>query len=225
MAEVERPPKSPALESDLAGASSESGRVKLSKHSSALPLRSKTTVVGGLGRGRYRRLFGCWQHSNPAAATRAGEPAGIGAGELVRGIERGDPRPMLGWNANIPFCKDSAYEAAAAVPDLSRLLGNAVRWMMRDSTPVTVSGEGRAEVVAFKTQAGRAVHILNSSEYTNPEFQRGWLTRAYAIGPQRVRFREPAGVKAAKVRLLRADQEVAFTRCARRRWNRRRWRA
>ena len=62
---------------------------------------------------------------------------------------------------------------------------------------------------AWKTQAGHAVHILN---YTNPDFQRGWFTRAYPIGPQKVRFTVPAGAAVSKVHLLRAKSEAPFVR-------------
>ena len=94
-------------------------------------------------------------------------------------------------------------------PDLRRLLVNALRWMLHDPPPVTVTGEGMAEVFAWKTAAGHAVHILN---YTNPAMQRGWETRAYAIGPQRVRFTLPSGAAPSQVRLLRANRTVPFTR-------------
>ncbi len=93
-------------------------------------------------------------------------------------------------------------------PDLRRLLVNALRWMLHDPPPVTVTGEGMAEIFAWETAAGHAFHILN---YTNPAMQRGWETRAYAIGPQRVRFTLPSGAAPSQVRLLRANRTVPFT--------------
>ena len=54
--------------------------------------------------------------------------------------------------------------------DLARLLQNAIRWVTRDESPVTVAGEGVIETFAWETQAGFAVHVLN---YTDPAMHRG----------------------------------------------------
>ncbi|HZU27566.1 MAG TPA: alpha-amylase family protein [Bryobacteraceae bacterium] len=91
-------------------------------------------------------------------------------------------------------------------PDLSRLLGNCIRWIVRDASPVEVSGAGLLELFAWKTDSGYALHLLN---YTNPDMQRGWFTEAQAAGPQRVRFRVPGTV--SRVRLLHAGVDMPFT--------------
>ena len=57
-------------------------------------------------------------------------------------------------------------------PDLSRLLINAIRWMCPEA-PLTVTGSGLAEVIAWKTKPGFAVHILN---YGNRQTLRGIYT-------------------------------------------------
>jgi hypothetical protein len=115
--------------------------------------------------------------------------------------EHGAGRTVL-----IPGDTDRAYWRSQN-PDLSRLLGNAVRWMLNDSAPLSITGEGLAEIFAWKTQAGHAIHILN---YTNPEFQRGWFTQAYPLRAQQVSFKSETAI--SKVRLLRAGREVPFTR-------------
>src|ERR1700733_3015716 len=79
-------------------------------------------------------------------------------------------------------------------PDPSQLLVNALHWMLRDQAPMIVTGEGLAEVFAWKTPAGHAIHILN---YTNTDFQRVWFTKAYPPGAQQVR----ANLPGSKVRL------------------------
>ncbi len=117
--------------------------------------------------------------------------------------EHGASRTVL-----IPGDTDRAYWRSQN-PDLSQLLGNAIRWMLKDEAPLSVTGEGLAEIFAWKTQAGHAIHILN---YTNPDFQRGWFTRAYPLGSQQVRFTLAAGASVSKVHLLRANREVPFTR-------------
>jgi hypothetical protein len=66
-------------------------------------------------------------------------------------------------------------------PDLSRMLLNAIRWIC-PQMPVSVSGNGMAEVFAWKTKAGLALHVLN---YGNPEMLRGWFTEPYPLGPRK----------------------------------------
>lgn len=97
-------------------------------------------------------------------------------------------------------------------PDLSRLLVNSIRWMMNDAAPVSVAGEGMAEIFAWKTRPGFAVHLLN---YNNPDMLRGWFTRAYPMGPQRVRMRLPPDAEISKVKLLRAGNDVPFSKAGR----------
>jgi hypothetical protein len=94
-------------------------------------------------------------------------------------------------------------------PDLSRLLVNSIRWMMKDTAPISVAGDGMAEIFAWKTQPGFAVHVLN---YNNPDMQRGWFTRAYPLGAQRVRMRLPSGTEVSQVKLLRAGRDVRFSK-------------
>ncbi len=91
--------------------------------------------------------------------------------------------------------------------DLSRLLQNSIRWVSGGDSPVTVEGEGVIETFAWETQAGFAVHVLN---YTNPAMHRGWIRDFYAIGPQKVRMKLPAGRRVARVELLRAGTDVPF---------------
>jgi len=93
--------------------------------------------------------------------------------------------------------------------DLSRLLGNTIRWVLNGSSPVTVDGDGVAELFAWKTEAGHALHVLN---YTNPNMLRGWMTHNYPIGAQKVRFTVPAGTRVMQVQLLRAGKAAAFVR-------------
>lgn len=94
-------------------------------------------------------------------------------------------------------------------PDLSRLLVNSIRWMMSEPAPISVAGEGMAEIFAWKTQPGFAVHVLN---YNNPDMQRGWFRKAYPLGAQKVRMTLPSGADASQVRLLRAGNNVPFSR-------------
>ncbi len=89
--------------------------------------------------------------------------------------------------------------------DLSQLLQNSIRWLARGSMPVTVTGDGMAEVFAWETEPGFAVHVLN---YSNPNTMRGWIRRNYPIGPLRVRFELPEGRTVSRSLLLRAETNL-----------------
>ena len=92
--------------------------------------------------------------------------------------------------------------------DLSQLMQNAVRWVTGDGRPsVSVTGEGMIEVFAWETEPGYALHILN---YTNPNMTRGFLSRFYAIGPQKVVFTTATKRTIANVRALRAGRDLSF---------------
>ena len=72
-------------------------------------------------------------------------------------------------------------------PDFSRLLTNAVHWLLKDQTQaVTVDGDGVIDIFAWETEPGFVVHILN---YTNPNMTRPYITKFYPIGPMQVKFR------------------------------------
>jgi hypothetical protein len=89
--------------------------------------------------------------------------------------------------------------------DLSRILQQSVRWVLRDRMPVSVSGNGLVELFAWETEPGFAVHILN---YTNPSFAKGWFREVYPLGPQTVKMELPEGAKVSKVMALRAGTEL-----------------
>lgn len=93
-------------------------------------------------------------------------------------------------------------------PDLSRILINAIRWMCPEA-PLTVTGNGLAEVIAWKTKPGFAIHFLN---YANPQTMRGMYADPYPIGPQTVKMTLPSDFRVSKVRLLAADCTIPFKR-------------
>jgi hypothetical protein len=91
--------------------------------------------------------------------------------------------------------------------DLSRLLQNCVRWLLKDNIPVRVNGEGIVESFAWETKPGFAVHLLN---YTNPNLHKGYIRAFYPIGEQRVQLKMPAQTSITAVKLLQSDQTVPF---------------
>jgi len=97
-------------------------------------------------------------------------------------------------------------------PDLGLLLCNSVRWLLRNQSPVTVAGEGVAEIFAWETQPGFALHVLN---YNNPSMLRGWVRSHSPIGPQRVRLELPEGARILTVRALRAGGDLKFRQAGR----------
>lgn len=94
-------------------------------------------------------------------------------------------------------------------PDLSTLIGNSVRWLLRGQAPVTVEGDGILEVFAWETEPGVALHLLN---YTNPNMLRGWFTETYPVGPQKVRLELPENIHGSRVRFLRAGSSMPLRR-------------
>jgi Hypothetical glycosyl hydrolase 6/Beta-galactosidase trimerisation domain len=94
-------------------------------------------------------------------------------------------------------------------PDLSRLLVNSIRWMTNEAAPLSVAGEGMAEIFAWKTRPGFAVHLLN---YNNPDMLRGWFAQAFPLGPQKIRMSLPSGAKVSSVKLLRAAKDIPFSK-------------
>jgi len=93
--------------------------------------------------------------------------------------------------------------------DLSQLLQNTVKWMLKNEQPVTIQGPGLIETFAYETGPGFALHVLN---YTNPNVHRGTIREFYPIGPQLVRFKIPAGRTVSRVQLLKGEMDIPFKR-------------
>jgi hypothetical protein len=93
--------------------------------------------------------------------------------------------------------------------DLSQLLQNAVKWILRDEQPVTIQGSGLIESFAYETEAGFALHVLN---YTNPNTHRGTFREFFPIGAQAVRFEIPEGRTVSRVQLLKTEANIPFKR-------------
>ena len=91
--------------------------------------------------------------------------------------------------------------------DLSLLLQNAIRWVSRGDSPVTITGKGLIETFAWETKAGLAIHLLN---YTNPGAFKGWIREFYPIGEQCVSMVIPSGRTVSRVELLRAGKDIPF---------------
>jgi hypothetical protein len=91
--------------------------------------------------------------------------------------------------------------------DLAHLLQNAVRWILRGESPVSIEGSGFIEAFAWETEPGFAVHVLN---YNNPAAHRGWVREFYPIGAQKVKMKLPAGRRVTRVELLRAETSIPF---------------
>jgi hypothetical protein len=91
--------------------------------------------------------------------------------------------------------------------DLSLLLQNSIRWLLRGESPVTIEGRGVIEAFAWETEPGLAVHLLN---YTNPNLHRGWIREFYPAGELKVRIDIPQGKRVRRAELLRAESTLPF---------------
>jgi len=91
--------------------------------------------------------------------------------------------------------------------DMSKLMQEAVRWMLRDKSPVKIQGEGYVEIFAWETEPGFAIHILN---YNNPNMTKASIRKTFPIGEQQVTVELPKGVVIRKASLLRSGNNLLF---------------
>ena len=93
-------------------------------------------------------------------------------------------------------------------PDLSRLLINAVRWILKQqAAPASVQGNGLLETFAWETEPGFALHILN---YSNPNALRPFVSQLYPVGPLQAEVQVPPDRKITSVRALRGGKNLPF---------------
>ncbi len=91
--------------------------------------------------------------------------------------------------------------------DLGRQISNAVRWLLKGNNAVDVEGDGLMEVIAWETQRGFAVHLLN---YNGANAFRGHMRKPVSLATQVVRVTLPAEKKIRQASLLHAGTTVAF---------------
>jgi hypothetical protein len=93
-------------------------------------------------------------------------------------------------------------------PDLSRLLINAVQWVLKEQpAPARVEGDGLLETFAWETEPGFALHVLN---YTNPHALRPFVSGLYRVGPLEAQVQVPGDRKITLVRALRGQRDLPF---------------
>ncbi len=160
-----------------------------------VPLKSSAssvlTAVPRYPRGIPEMVYAHARNEMPYAGPRSNEP-------VIVLRERGNSRCAY-LSADIDRCTWKYGNS-----DQSMLLRNSIRWVTRNQSPVSVTGEGMAEVIAWETEPGYAIHILN---YNNPNMTRPWIRKDYPIGPQRVRVTLPEGVTISRGELLRAGTQ------------------
>lgn len=91
--------------------------------------------------------------------------------------------------------------------DLGRQLLNTLFWVLGENNGIHVEGEGLAEVFAWQTEPGFALHIVN---YNGPNAYRGSMRKLLSLGAQKVRFELPHDAKINSVTLLRTGGTVSF---------------
>ncbi len=91
--------------------------------------------------------------------------------------------------------------------DLGDLVTNAIRWLVADSNPIRVEGEGLIEIYGWETEPGYALHLVN---FTNPNFRGGAARHIYPAGPQKVRMVLRDDKRVRNARLLRAGQPLTL---------------
>ena len=96
--------------------------------------------------------------------------------------------------------------------DLGDLVTNALRWLVRDTQPMTIEGDGLIEAYAWATEPGFAVHLVNHSQ---PGFRATAARKLVPAGPQKVRLTLPDARTIRSGRLLWAGQPLAFNQTGR----------
>jgi len=91
--------------------------------------------------------------------------------------------------------------------DLGRQMSNAIRWLLKGNNAVDVEGDGLMEVIAWETQRGFAVHLLN---YNGANAFRGHMRKPVALTEQKVRITLPSEKKIRQASLLHAGTTIAF---------------
>jgi len=96
--------------------------------------------------------------------------------------------------------------------DLSQLLINSVRWLMKDQpASASIKGPGLLETFAWETESGLALHLLN---YTNPNAMRPFVSQLYPVGPLQIQVQIPYNRKISSVRALRMGKDLPFRNAA-----------
>jgi hypothetical protein len=148
------------------------------------------TVINSYPQGIPEMVYAHARRERPYRGPETTEPAVIVA-------ERGRSR-LVYFPGDIDRC---AWQTGNT--DFLHLLQNAVRWLTRNESPVKVTGKGTAEVFAWETEAGYALHVLN---YNHPNMTRASMRTPQPIGMQNVRLDVPPGVRIGSVELLRCGQ-------------------
>jgi hypothetical protein len=91
--------------------------------------------------------------------------------------------------------------------DLGRQMSNAVRWLLKGNNAVDVEGDGLMEVIAWETERGFAVHLLN---YNGANAFRGHMRKPVALAAQQVHITLPAERTVRRASLLHAGTTVPF---------------
>jgi hypothetical protein len=91
--------------------------------------------------------------------------------------------------------------------DLMHQIQNTVRWLLRGASSVQVQGDGLMEVIAWQTEVGYAVHMLN---YNGPNAYRGRMRKLVSLGEQKVTLQLPTDHKIKRASLLRGASDLHF---------------
>ena len=109
----------------------------------------------------------------------------------------------------LPWDIDRTFWEVLCV-DHFQLLRNAVEWATNEEPVVTVNGPGVLDVTVWRQANSMTVHVVN---LTNPMMMKGPVRELIPVGPLKVRFRMPDGVKT--VRLLAANKTPHVERAGR----------
>jgi hypothetical protein len=99
---------------------------------------------------------------------------------------------------------EAGYWRSGAV-DLGNLVSNTIRWMLVDTQPIRVQGDGLIEVYGWETEPGYALHFVN---FTSSGFRATAMRGLCPLGEQRVRLTLSDARPIRRARLLRSGQAL-----------------
>ncbi len=91
------------------------------------------------------------------------------------------------------------------LPDHGDLLGNLIRWTVKESIPLKINGTGLIDCHLYKQQGTLIIHLVN---LTNAATWRQPIHELLAVGPFKISVKFPADVRTTSMNLLVSEQKM-----------------
>lgn len=92
------------------------------------------------------------------------------------------------------------------LPDHAKLLGNLIRWALKDNIPLTVEGAGLVDFHLYRQSNRLILHVIN---LTNDATWRAPIHELISIGPLKIRIKLPDGIGGRRCRMLVGGDRIS----------------